>query len=189
MTIGNLLVTTPLRTALDLGRLQRNPDLGLAGMDRMLALGDFDSDELLGELGRFKKQRGVVRLRWLAPLADGKSASFGESALRLRWYTAGLPRPELQVPVVVGGRVIFWLDIALEESLFAAEYDGEEWHSSDEDREHDEWRRSWLATNQAWLVEVYRRTNVFGRHQDAIELLAAGYRKARASLGQRIILS
>ncbi len=189
MTIGNLLVTTPLRTALDLGRLQRNPDLALAGMDRMLALGVFESDELLGELGRFKKQRGVVRLRRLAPLADGKSASFGESALRLRWYTAGLPRPELQVPVVVGGRVIFWLDIGLEDFLFAAEYDGEEWHSSEEDREHDEWRRSWLATNQAWLVEVYRRTNVFGRQQDAIELLAAGYRKARASLGQRVILS
>jgi hypothetical protein len=188
MTIGNLLVTTPLRTALDLGRLQRNPDLAMSGMDRMLALGVFSHEELLWNISRFKGQRGVVQLRRLAPQADGRSASFGESALRNRWYDAGLPKPELQVAVHLEGEVLFLLDIALEDLRFAAEYDGEEWHSSNEDRAHDDGRRSWMKLNRAWQIEVYRQANVFGMHQDASQLLHAAYIEARATIGQRIIL-
>ena len=46
------------------------------------------------EIGRFRGFRGVVQLRCLAPLGDGRAESPGESALRLHWYDAGLPTPE-----------------------------------------------------------------------------------------------
>jgi hypothetical protein len=188
MRIGALSVTTPLRTALDLGRLQKNHDYALWGMDCMLGTGAFSLDELLSEVPRFRRQRGVVQLRRLAPLADGLSQSFGESALRLRWLAAGLPRPRLQIPVVGDGRVIYWLDMGLEELLFAAEYDGEAFHSSPDDRKHDQERRAWLRTRRSWVVEEFRQTHVFGTRQDATETLAAAYREARRTLGCRTTL-
>lgn len=122
MELNGVLLTSPLRTALDLGRLQANDDLRLAGMDAMLRLGIFTHDELLAEVPRFNRRRGVVGLRTLAPLADGGAESFAESALRRRWYAAGLPRPTTQIPVMVDGRVVFRLDLGLEELRFAAEY-------------------------------------------------------------------
>lgn len=187
-TVGGILVTTPLRTALDLGRLQHSDDLAMHGMDRMLALNCFTLEELLSEVPRFRGERWVTRLRVRAPRADGRAASFGESALRNRWCGAGLPKPELQVPVFHDGRVLFWLDMALPELYFAAEYDGEEWHSDPAALQYDTARREWMTENRAWQIEVFRREHVFGREQDAYERLAAGYRRARASLGHRVIL-
>lgn len=184
MVIDGIAVTTPLRTALDLGRLQRTRDTALSGMDAMLRLELFPHEQLLAKIPRFARQRGVVRLRVLAPLADGRSQSPGESALRLRWYDAGLPRPELQIPVLENGRVVYWLDMGLEELLFAAEYDGEEWHSSADQREHDRGRRSWLG-ERSWEIEVFRKDSVYGHDQDADVRLAAAVRAARASLGRR----
>jgi hypothetical protein len=188
MEIGGLLVTTPLRTALDLGRLQRNPDVALWGMDSMLGTRTFTPDEMLAELPRFKGDRGIVRMRVLAPRADGGSQSFGETALRGRWCDAGLPRPWVQIPILENGRVIFWLDMGLEELLFAAEYDGERFHSEDEDREHDHDRRDWLARNRAWVIEDFRKVNVFGRRQDATQRLAVAYQECRKSVGNRRLI-
>jgi hypothetical protein len=185
MELGDLLVTTPLRTALDLGRLQRNADVALWGMDSMLGTRTFTREEMLAELPRFKGERGIVRMRVLAPRADGRAQSFGEAALRGRWYDAGLPRPWVQIPVLEDGRVIFWLDMGLEELLFAAEYDGERHHSEDKDREHDRDRREWLTRNRAWLIEDFRKADVFGRHQDATQCLRIAYRASRKSIGNR----
>jgi hypothetical protein len=185
MEINGILVTTPLRTALDLGRLQRSRDLRMAGIDAMLRLGVFTHEEFLAEIPRFNRQRGVVLLRALAPLADGGAQSAGESALRLRWYDAGLPRPMTQIPVVENGRVISWLDMGLEELFFAAEYDGEEWHTSDEQVDHDDRRRARLSRHHGWRIEVFRRQHVYGPTQDADVRLRAAFRRARATLGQR----
>lgn len=183
--LGGVLVTTPLRTALDLGRLQRNADVALWGMDSMLGTRTFTHEEMLAELPRFKGERGIVRMRVLAPRADGRAQSFGEAALRGRWYDAGLPRPWVQIPVLQGDRVIFWLDMGLEELLFSAEYDGEKYHSEDEHRQHDHNRREWLAQNRAWVIEEFRRGSVFGQHQDATTRLAFAYRQCRKSIGNR----
>lgn len=185
MELQGVLVTTPLRTALDLGRLQPTRDLRLSGMDAMLRVGGFTLDELLQEISRFVGQRGVVALRALAPLADGRAESPGESALRLRWYDAGLPRPEPQIPICINGREIFRLDLGLEELLFAAEYDGQDWHSSDEQSTHDEDRRDWMRTERRWQVEVFRKTDVYGPHQDADVRLRTAFLAARASLARR----
>ena len=182
MVIHGLSVTTPLRTALDLGRLERNPDLRLHGMDCMLSLGSFSHDELLAEVPRFNRRRGVVMLRALAPLADGGSESFAESALRRRWHNAGLPRPETQIPVLVDGREVFRIDMGLEGLDFGAEYDGEEHHGEDQ-AEHDESRRKWLDQARGWWIEVFRRKDVFGQHQDAEHRLVQGYEAARARKG------
>lgn len=182
MEIGGLTVTTPLRTALDLGRLQPSADLKLHGMDTMLSLGSFSHERLLAEVPRFNRRRGVVELRVLAPLADGGSASFSETALRRRWYDAGLPRPQTQISVQVDGREVYRLDMGLEDLLFAAEYDGERWHGVGQ-RAHDEERRLWLDHERGWMIEVFLRPHVFGRQQDAERRLRTAYEAARARFG------
>lgn len=184
MTVEGLPVTTPLRTALDLGRLQPSPDLKLHGMDSMLALGAFSHDELLGEVPRFNRRRGVVQLRELAPLADGGSESFGETALRRRWHGAGLPWPQTQVSIVVDGREVARLDLGLEDLLFASEYDGERWHGVDRSA-HDDGRREWLTRTRAWHIEVFRKGDVFGPRQRVESRLRTGYETRRARLGLR----
>jgi hypothetical protein len=182
MEVGGIVVTTPLRTALDLGRLQPTADLKLHGMDCMLSLEFFTHDELLAEIPRFNRQRGVVELRILGPMADGGSESFGETALRRRWHGAGIPRPTTQISVEVHGREVYRLDMGLEELCFAAEYEGEEWHGEDRE-EHDEERRQWLDRERGWSIEVFRKQHVFGPQQDAERLLRIAYDAARARHG------
>ena len=129
MVVSGIRVTTPLRTALDLGRL-------LAGSTRSrrwtgsCAIG-VPHDRLLSEVERFKGERGVVQLRHLAPLADGRAESPPESALRLHWHDAGLPRPDPQWWVHDDeGSAVYRLDLALPACRYAAEYDGERFHTS-----------------------------------------------------------
>ena len=179
MEVHGIPVTTPLRTALDLGRRQPTRDLKMAGMDAMLATGSFELDDLLGEVERFKGERGVIGLRLLAPRADGGAQSFGESALRNRWYDGGLPRPQTQVVVMRPDGDYYLVDLGLEEERFGAEYDGEAFHTEEPDVEHDSERREWLRGRADWWVEVFRKEHVFGRRQSADERLSKAWSEHR----------
>lgn len=188
MELGGLCVTTPLRTALDLGRLQRSRDMRLWGMDRMLATGSFEHADLLREVRRFARQRGVVLLRLLAPLVDAGSQSFGETALRLRWTDAGLPRPQTQIEVERDGGAPYFLDLGSPSLRFAAEYDGDAWHSTAAQREHDQVRRGWLRSRRSWVVEVFRRDDVFGPTQDAEHRIRASYEHLVSLAPRRFVI-
>lgn len=182
-TVEGLTVTTPIRTAWDIGRLVHR-DLAIGALDALLRMGDFSLDELLEGVERFRKQRGVVQLRALAPLADPRAQSTAESALRLRWRDLpSLPPPEPQVPIVEHGREVFYLDLGVRDLRFAVEYDGEEFHSSDEDVDHDRRRRRWVEENHGWIIKVVRKENVFGRTRDIERILVLGVAEARRRLG------
>jgi hypothetical protein len=168
-SLGELSVTTPLRTACDLGRLLHR-DQAFAAMDSLAALRTFTVDELVASTVRFAGYRGVVQLRGLAPLVDPKSQSPGESILRLRWLDLGFPRPQCQVEVSAPGGGRYWIDIGLEERRFGAEYDGEEFHT-DDDAEHDKGRRDWMRRTEHWTVVVARKANIHGPHQDIDQML------------------
>lgn len=181
-TVNGILTTTPLRTALDLGRL-RHRDQALSGLDQLLRLGVFSLDELLAEIERFRRMRGVRQLRVLAPLADGRSESPGESALRLRCHDAGLARPQLQQDIVdARGRFLGRVDLLIEELRLILEYNGEYWHD-EQDVPRDEARRGAME-REHYTVRVFWRGNVFGQRQDAIETLTAATRDARKSLSR-----
>lgn len=171
--VDGLQVTTALRTACDLGRLLHRSQ-ALAALDSLMGLNGFSQADLCVEAGRFVGYRGVVQLRALSSIVDQDAKSPGESALRLHWLDAGLPRPRCQVPVPSPTGGTWWLDMGLERQRFAAEYDGEEFHG-EEHREHDEQRREWLRAQHGWVIVVLRRDNVFGRTQDADRLLRAAY--------------
>lgn len=164
--LDGLPVTTPLRTACDLGRLLRRVQ-AFEAMDQMARLGQFEVADLVAETRRFAGYRGVVQLRSLAPNVDAGSQSPGESALRLAWLDAGLPRPRCQVPVPAPGGGWFFLDIGLEDELFGAEYDGADFHD-EESKERDDWRRGLMRINGRWTIEVARADDVYGPSADIV---------------------
>lgn len=103
--VGRLRLTTPLRTALDLGRLLPE-NLALGAMDALISGGTFTHVQLLAELPRLTGLRGVGQLRTLAAQVDARSASLAESALRLRWHQARLPTAVPGLLVGAGGRLV-----------------------------------------------------------------------------------
>jgi len=183
MTIGELTVTTPLRTAWDLGRLAHR-DRAIGALDALLRNGSFTHDDLLGGVERFKGWRGVVQLRSLAPLADPRAESAAESTLRLRWLDIpSLPRPTPQVSITAGGIEIYRVDLGVPELRYGCEYDGEE-HHGPEMQARDVARRADLAERFGWDVDVVRRANVFGAGRDVEQILHSGIRRARRALGR-----
>lgn len=178
MEVDGLRVSTPLRTAWDLGR-QRWTDPAIAGLDQMLRLDAFSKEELVAGVERFRGMRWVRTLRALAPLADGRAESPPESILRLRWLEAGLPTPEPQVEVWHDGGFLARLDLGNEELRLGAEYDGEEWHSSPAQLAHDRARRGDVESRTDWVIVVLRKENLFGHHQDVEAMLRRGVLAAR----------
>lgn len=180
---GNIRITTQKRTAWDLGRFAPKT-LALGGMDALARTGAFSVEELAHDMERLARQRGVRQLRYLVPLVDPRAESLGESALRLRWLELpGLPRPELQIAVP---GTPYRLDLGVEELRLGVEYDGEEHHSSDEDRAHDRTRRWILTARHGWTVEAFRRDDVYGQHETATARLPAAVRDARRTLVTRL---
>ena len=179
-SLGGMRVTTPLRTACDLGRLLHK-DQALAAMDSLCRVGAFDLSRLLSEVPRFKGYRGVIQLRALTPLVDPGAESPPESVLRLRWLQAGLPRPQCQFPTPSPQGTTWRLDLGIARPRFAAEYDGEAFHT-DADAVHDRERREWLCQSEGWTIVVVRKRNLFGRGQDVESLLRQGYEDALRAL-------
>lgn len=184
MEIGGLLVTTPLRTALDLGR-NRWPDRSLSALDQMLRLGAFTKEELIAAVPRFRGTRWVRVLRIMVVYADARAESPGESVLRLRWIEALIETPVPQFEVWDGADFLARLDLANEKLRYGAEYDGVEWHSSPEQRRHDAERRAAVEERGGFVVDAFTKDNLFGRHQNADQLLRAGVERARRQLGGR----
>lgn len=178
------MVTTPLRTALDLGRLLWRFD-ALAAIDGFLRLG-VDQEQLVREVDRFKGFRGVVQLRRLAPLGDMGAESPPESALRLHWHEADIPAwPTTQIWVHDDdGTPRFRIDVGDPEARFGGEYFGEEFHGDDEE-EADEERLGWLRAQRGWHMEVFTKSDVYGLELAASDRLHRRYFEARSTLGLR----
>jgi len=107
--VGEVRCTSPLRTALDLGR-DLAPDRALAALDGFLALRAFPHTALMAEVARFGGRPGVAQLRELAAVADGRAEGPAESVLRLRWLHGRLPTPT-PAAVVGGSRLALGLEV------------------------------------------------------------------------------
>ena len=181
--IDGLLVTTTLRTACDVGRRLWRYD-AIGALDGLLRVG-VDQGELVAEIDRFKGYRGVRQLRELTPLADRRSESLPEAALRLHWIEADLPPPEPQIWVHGDdGAPRYRIDVGHRETRYGAEYFGEAFHTEDV-READDGRLDWLRNQRAWTMDVFDKGSVYGRVPDPVVTLQEGFAKARAQLGLR----
>jgi hypothetical protein len=175
--VGGVRMTTPLRTALDLGR-QRWPEPALTALDALHRLSRFTVDELLAEIDRFKGMRWVTTLRHVAPHTDGRSQSGGETVVRWRWKNLPVPPPEPQVEVHADGKVAF-VDVGNGDLRFGVEFQGVEWHTGKEREDNDEARFAWLRDDADWIVEPVWTADVYGPHARLEDVIFDGVRRAR----------
>jgi len=122
--LRGLPVTTPVRTAFDLGRLTRG-EQGVARLDALGNVTRFDPDAVLDLAIRHAGSPGIPRLRAALELHDRGAESPRETWLRLLLIRAGYPKPRTQIPVFDDyGRPRYYLDMGWEDVMVAVEYDG-----------------------------------------------------------------
>lgn len=118
-------VTTPARSAFDLGRYRPRTE-ALARMDELMRVTAFNPDDVATLIERYRGARGLKQLRALLPLVDGGAASPPESRLRLLFLDTGFPKPTTQIPVPDGGQVLRTVDMGWEKFKVVVEYDGDQ---------------------------------------------------------------
>lgn len=130
MCVGDLPVTTPARTAFDLGRHLRRGQ-ALARLDALMRAAPFSIEDVQLLAKRHRGARGIRQLRQLLPLVDGGAASPQETRLRLLFIDNGFPKPTTQIPVVdEWGVLVRTVDMGWEDFMVAAEYDGDQHQTS-----------------------------------------------------------
>lgn len=174
--VVGLPVTTPARTAYDLGRhLPRGQ--AVARLDALMRAKPFSIEDVLLLDKRHVGARGVRRLRSVLPLVDGGAASPKETWLRLLLIDAGLPVPTTQIPVNQNWRTIAVLDMGWERYVVAAEYDGDH-HRSDRPQYVKDQRRLRKLEQLGWIVirviAEDRPDEIVARVRDALH--ARGWR-------------
>lgn len=153
--LRGLRVTTPLRTALDLGCCLRRRE-AYAVLNAIARLHGLTRDDYRRAVVRYRRRRGVVQLRELAELVDPRIESERESWVLLAVHDAGLPLPQPQFWIDIDGVPTFRLDFAYPRLRICVEYDGFQWHERTPDqKDHDEERRQWLR-DHGWTVIVIR---------------------------------
>ncbi|MBB5166912.1 DUF559 domain-containing protein [Mycobacterium sp. AZCC_0083] len=124
VTFDDLRVTTPERTAFDIGRRGR-VDEAVARLDALGNATGFKADDVLAIADRHPGVRGMRQLAVALDLYDSGAQSPKETWLRLLLIDAGFPRPRTQIPVRgPDGDPLYYLDMGWDDPMVAVEYDG-----------------------------------------------------------------
>jgi hypothetical protein len=149
--IDGVPVTTPARTALDLG-CWYPIDEAVAAIDALVRATGLRMGEVESLVQRYPGRRGIDLARTAIDLVDGGAQSPKETWLRLLLVRAGLPRPQTQIPVEdETGEPFAYLDMGWGDVKVAAEYDGEE-HRTDRRRYAWDIRRRERLERLGWIV-------------------------------------
>lgn len=147
--LAGLTVTTPERTAFDIGR--RAPRrTAVARLDALARATGFKVDDVALLAQRHPRAPGLRQLETVLDLVDPGAESPRESYLRLLLIDAGLPRPQTQIPVVTAEKK-YYLDMGWEDWMVAVEYDGDH-HQTDRWRYVKDIRRLEILERLGWLV-------------------------------------
>src|SRR5947209_2503502 len=96
--VAGIPVTSPARTALDLGCWYPTMT-AVAAIDALARATDFKAADVELLVQRYTGRRGLRRARQAVGLFDAGAQSPKESWLRVVLMQAGLPRPQTQIPV------------------------------------------------------------------------------------------
>jgi hypothetical protein len=173
--VDGMPVTTPLRTAFDLGR---QPHLGPAvvALDAMCHVHLVTIADLADYAWPRRQLRGARLLRTRLQLVEPRSESVMESRLRLLFVTAGVPTPCAQHDVYDDdGRFVARVDLAWPELKTAAEYDG------DHHREQGQFRRDVARLNAlraaGWVVLRFTAPDVSDHPDRTVRLMTEALRQ------------
>ncbi|SEO90955.1 type IV toxin-antitoxin system AbiEi family antitoxin [Trujillonella endophytica] len=143
-------VTTPLRTALDLARIEP-PEEAVVCVDRFLQQSRRVTLEEARAAAETLTGPGCRRVRAAVARADGLAESPQETRTRLLLHAAPLPRPTAQYVVRdAESRFVARVDFAWPEAKLALEYEGI-WHGAPQNVGRDR-RRLNALTAAGWTV-------------------------------------
>lgn len=121
---GGVLMTSPTRAVLEAGTVL-SVESGLVSADAALHRGLVTPDDLARGYEAMSQWPGAQSLQLVLRLADGRSASPGESRSRYLFWSQGLPAPELQFDVYdEDGVLIGTCDFAWPAHGLVGEFDG-----------------------------------------------------------------
>jgi very-short-patch-repair endonuclease len=142
--VDGVRVTTPARTAFDLGRVSPTVH-AIMGVDALRHVCTVCPDEVRSIALRHPGARGVRRLPEVLRRSTHLAQSPMESRIRVAIEDAGLPMPVLQYRVGP-----YFLDMAYPERKVALEYEGRE-HLTPERTRRDLDRQAYLS-REGWTV-------------------------------------
>jgi hypothetical protein len=149
--LDGLFVTTPERTAFDIGR-RGTVGRAVARLDALAAATDFKVRDVAELAGNHRHTRGLRQLQRALDLVDGGAQSPKETWLRLLLIDAGFPRPRTQIPVLrTDGFPRYFIDMGWESIMLAVEYDGEQHWTDPCQFANDVERQEYLA-KVGWTV-------------------------------------
>lgn len=168
-----LPVTSPCQTFCHLARHLGLVDLVSLG-DRLVKKGRCTPTDLVHYADAWPGQCREESLR-AARLVRERVDSVPETALRVLMVLAGLPEPEVDIRIYdADGELRYRIDLGFEEVRLALEYDGR-WHETDEQREHDEARRTTLSTH-GWTFVIVHAEDLYEQPEQLLERLASELR-------------
>jgi hypothetical protein len=137
--IAGRLATAPAWTAVEVARQLRRPR-ALATLDAALHSIRCPRSDLEMAAEDQRGRRGIVAVRELLRLSDGRAESAMESEARLVMIDRGLPPPELQYAIRGRDGELWRVDFAWPEALVAAEYESIDWHAGRDEMLRDKVR-------------------------------------------------
>ncbi|MGA5463643.1 hypothetical protein [Mycobacterium sp. NPDC050041] len=170
--VAGLPVTTPERTAFDLGR-RGTVDDAVARLDALARATRLDLAKVEDVAGRHPHTRGLRRLAAVLDLVDAGAESPRETWLRLLLQRAGYPRPRTQIPVLSpDGWQKYYIDMGWEDLKLAVEYEGDH-HRTSKELYAYEIQRAEDIRELGWLVmRVAART----REVDVLDRIQRAWR-------------
>ncbi|OBA59227.1 hypothetical protein A5647_18055 [Mycobacterium sp. 1100029.7] len=149
--LDGLSVTTPERTAFDIGRRGAIRS-AVVRLDALARATGFKVEDVLGVAHGHPRSPGLRRLESALELVDAGAQSPRESYLRLLLIDAGLPRPQTQIPVFGADNMpVAYLDLGWEDYMVAVEYDGDQ-HRTDRRQYVNDIRRLEMLEEIGWTV-------------------------------------
>lgn len=149
--VAGTAVTTPVRTALDLACWYPTTT-AVAALDDLVRVTELKLADVEMLSVRYHGRRGIERARTSLNLVDAGAQSPKETWLRLVLVSAGLPRPQTQIPVYDdSGDAIAYLDMGWGDVMVAVEHDGEQ-HRSDRRQYAWDIRRSEMVERRGWIL-------------------------------------
>ncbi len=185
--LSGIPVTTPTRTLIDIASVVPR-DVVEEALDDALRRGLVTRARLRWRLDALSEKGrpgvGVIRaLLDARPTEDSIPQSVFETRLLRLLKASGLPRPELQHQIRVGGRLIAIVDFAYPDVKLAIEAEGYRWHSGRTRWQRDLARRNSLTT-LGWRVIHVTWDDLSGRPDGVTAAIRKGLAERRSRAGQ-----
>jgi hypothetical protein len=173
--LGDMRVTTPVRTAFDFARHIESQTNAVQRLDALANACNFKLPDVEALIAAHPAARGIIQLRSVLPLVDDGAESPQETLARLVLIDAGLPPPRTQFRVFDEfGQFVARLDMAYDEVQLGIEYDGpQHWtdpavRQRDIDRQFNLAELGWLIIRVSRDLLRYRRAAYVARVQSAL---------------------